>query len=244
MTIDIVVPTLGESVTEATVAKWFKGPGDAVALDEPLVELETDKVSIEVGALAAGALLSIVVEAGEDVAVGAVLGTIDETKAGAEADVVLIDTPAGIGHDVISLAAAAQDVIIVAMPEPTSIRDAYALIKVLWQRSESPSLRLLVNRASTRQAADAASGQIASVARRFLNLEIDSLGYLPDDSRVSSAVRKQEALIVAYPNSPAARGVEMLAEALIDVDAPLPGHRGLMGFVHRIVRSRDRAVAV
>ena len=85
MTIDIVVPTLGESVTEATVAKWFKGPGDAVALDEPLVELETDKVSIEVGALAAGALLSIVVEAGEDVAVGAVLGTIDETKAGAEA---------------------------------------------------------------------------------------------------------------------------------------------------------------
>ena len=55
MTIDIVVPTLGESVTEATVAKWFKGPGDAVALDEPLVELETDKVSIEVGALAAGA---------------------------------------------------------------------------------------------------------------------------------------------------------------------------------------------
>ena len=85
MTIDIVVPTLGESVTEATVAKWFKGPGDAVALDEPLVELETDKVSIEVGALAAGALLSFVVDAGEDVAVGAVLGTIDETKAGAEA---------------------------------------------------------------------------------------------------------------------------------------------------------------
>ena len=85
MTIDIVVPTLGESVTEATVAKWFKGPGDAVALDEPLVELETDKVSIEVGALAAGALLSIAVEAGTDVAVGAVLGTIDETKAGAEA---------------------------------------------------------------------------------------------------------------------------------------------------------------
>ena len=85
MTIDIVVPTLGESVTEATVAKWFKGPGDAVALDEPLVELETDKVSMEVGALAAGALLSIAVEAGEDVAVGAVLGTIDETKAGAEA---------------------------------------------------------------------------------------------------------------------------------------------------------------
>jgi flagellar biosynthesis protein FlhG len=165
-------------------------------------------------------------------------------KAGAEADVVLIDTPAGIGHDVISLAAAAQDVIIVATPEPTSIRDAYALIKVLWQRSESPSFRLLVNRASNKQVADAAAGQISSVARRFLKLEIDSLGYLPDDARVSSAVRKQEALVVAYPKSPAARGVEMLAEALLNDEAPLPGHRGLMGFVHRIVRSRDRAVAV
>lgn len=173
---------------------------------------------------------------------GRLLGQL--AKAGADADVVLIDTPAGIGHDVIGLAAAAQDVIVVATPEPTSIRDAYALIKVLWQRTDSPSFRLLVNRATSRKVADAASGQIISVARRFLNLQIDSLGHLVDDPRVSSAVRKQEALIVAYPNSPAARGVEMLAEALINDEAPLPGHRGLMGFVNRIVRSSDRAIAV
>ena len=53
---EIVVPTLGESVTEATVAKWFKAVGDAVAADEPLVELETDKVTLEVNAAAAGTL--------------------------------------------------------------------------------------------------------------------------------------------------------------------------------------------
>ena len=79
---DIRVPTLGESVTEATIGKWFKKPGDAVAVDEPLVELETDKVTIEVPAPAAGVLEAIAAKDGETVAVGALLGQI---KAGAAA---------------------------------------------------------------------------------------------------------------------------------------------------------------
>jgi len=73
---DIRVPTLGESVTEATVGKWFKQPGDAVAVDEPLVELETDKVTLEVPAPAAGVLSDVAVKAGDTVAVGALLGQI------------------------------------------------------------------------------------------------------------------------------------------------------------------------
>jgi 2-oxoglutarate dehydrogenase E2 component (dihydrolipoamide succinyltransferase) len=75
---DIRVPTLGESVTEATVGKWFKQPGDAVAVDEPLVELETDKVTLEVPAPAAGVLSDIAVKDGATVAVGALLGQIKE----------------------------------------------------------------------------------------------------------------------------------------------------------------------
>src|SRR5215467_4774205 len=75
---DIRVPTLGESVTEATVGKWFKRPGDAVAVDEPLVELETDKVTLEVPAPAAGVLSDIAVKDGDTVAVGALLGQIKE----------------------------------------------------------------------------------------------------------------------------------------------------------------------
>jgi 2-oxoglutarate dehydrogenase E2 component (dihydrolipoamide succinyltransferase) len=75
---EIRVPTLGESVTEATIGKWFKKPGDAVAVDEPLVELETDKVTIEVPAPAAGVLGAIAAKDGETVAVGAVLGQIEE----------------------------------------------------------------------------------------------------------------------------------------------------------------------
>src|SRR6187401_676737 len=75
---EIRVPTLGESVTEATIGKWFKQPGDAVAVDEPPVELETDKVTIEVPAPAAGVLSEIAAKDGETVAVGALLGQIKE----------------------------------------------------------------------------------------------------------------------------------------------------------------------
>jgi 2-oxoglutarate dehydrogenase E2 component (dihydrolipoamide succinyltransferase) len=80
---EIRVPTLGESVTEATIGRWFKKAGDAVAVDEPLVELETDKVTIEVPAPSAGTLGEIVAKDGETVAVGALLGQINDGAAAA-----------------------------------------------------------------------------------------------------------------------------------------------------------------
>src|SRR5580765_6826199 len=82
MSIEIKVPAMGESVTEATVARWFKKEGDSVALDEPLLELETDKVTVEVPAPASGAIETISVKAGDTVQVGTVLGAINEGGAG------------------------------------------------------------------------------------------------------------------------------------------------------------------
>ncbi len=83
MAVEIRVPTLGESVTEATVGKWFKKVGDAIKIDEPLCELETDKVTVEVPAPVAGVLASIVVPQGTTIAVGGVLATIKEGAVGA-----------------------------------------------------------------------------------------------------------------------------------------------------------------
>jgi 2-oxoglutarate dehydrogenase E2 component (dihydrolipoamide succinyltransferase) len=83
MAIDIKVPTLGESVTEATLAKWYKKAGEAVAVDEPLCELETDKVTVEVSAPSAGVLAELSVGEGETVAVGAVIGRLNEGGGGA-----------------------------------------------------------------------------------------------------------------------------------------------------------------
>lgn len=83
MAVEIHVPVLGESVTEATVGKWYKAVGEAVAVDEVICELETDKVALEVTASASGALSEIIAEEGDNVEVGALLGKIDETAKGA-----------------------------------------------------------------------------------------------------------------------------------------------------------------
>ncbi|MPZ39614.1 MAG: 2-oxoglutarate dehydrogenase complex dihydrolipoyllysine-residue succinyltransferase [Rhizobiales bacterium] len=91
---EIRVPTLGESVTEATIGKWFKKPGEPVAVDEPLVELETDKVTIEVPAPAAGTLAAIAAKDGDTVAVGALLGEIKEGAGAAPSKT----TPAATGR--------------------------------------------------------------------------------------------------------------------------------------------------
>jgi len=94
MSTQIRVPVLGESVTEATVAQWFKKPGDSVALDEPLVELETDKVTVEVPAPAAGVLAEIAVQEGDTVEVDALLGAIGEGSGDVKAAATAAAAPA------------------------------------------------------------------------------------------------------------------------------------------------------
>jgi len=94
MSVEIKVPTLGESVTEATVARWFKQVGDEVQEDEPIVELETDKVTLELNAPASGSLAEIAVEEGGEVEVGAVLGAIEEGGAPAAKPKAQAERPA------------------------------------------------------------------------------------------------------------------------------------------------------
>ena len=98
MSSEIRVPTLGESITEATIAQWYKKPGEAVAMDEPLCELETDKVTIEVPAQSAGVLAEVLAEEGATVEVGALLGSIGEgagsvAPASPAADAPAAETP-------------------------------------------------------------------------------------------------------------------------------------------------------
>ncbi|HBH25926.1 MAG TPA: dihydrolipoamide succinyltransferase [Rhodospirillaceae bacterium] len=91
--VDIVVPTLGESVTEAVVARWLKQPGEAVATDEPVAELETDKVTLEVPAPAAGALTEIVAQEGSTVGPGAVLGRVEAGAKGSSSPAPAKEAP-------------------------------------------------------------------------------------------------------------------------------------------------------
>lgn len=132
MSSEIRVPTLGESVTEATIAQWYKKPGDAVAIDEPLCELETDKVTIEVPAQSAGVLAEVTVAEGETVEVGALLGSIGEGT-GKENATENTGTPAETAP-----AASAEPTPAAppaAAPEPAPIGEASAL---------SPAVRRVV----------------------------------------------------------------------------------------------------
>jgi 2-oxoglutarate dehydrogenase E2 component (dihydrolipoamide succinyltransferase) len=107
MATELRVPTLGESVAEATVGKWLKKPGDAVAADEPVVELETDKVSVEVPSPAAGVLAQIVAREGETVAVGALIGVV-EAGASATPKAGKVEEPAKASVPLVARAAAAM----------------------------------------------------------------------------------------------------------------------------------------
>ncbi|MER2520724.1 MAG: 2-oxoglutarate dehydrogenase complex dihydrolipoyllysine-residue succinyltransferase [Bdellovibrionales bacterium] len=113
MSTQILVPPMGESVSEATVAKWLKNIGDAVRLDEPLVELETDKVTLEVNAVAAGIISEIKAPKGANVKIGAVLGLIQE-GAGAEAvpQVKQAESPVSVATPTKSSKSSAEPVVV------------------------------------------------------------------------------------------------------------------------------------
>lgn len=132
----------------------------------------------------------------------------------ADADLVLVDTAAGIAPNVLDVLATTEEVVVVAAPEPAAITDAYALIKVLSRRREGARVHLLVNRARRPQEGYAAAARIAEVARHFLGLDIHCLGCLPEDPQVAQAGRDQVAFAAAYPQCPAARCLASVAGRL------------------------------
>jgi flagellar biosynthesis protein FlhG len=135
-------------------------------------------------------------------------------------DIVLIDTGAGISSNVIYFNIAAQDRIVVANNEPTSITDAYALIKVLVTKYSEKRFKLLINRPSSAKEAENVYRNLVKVADRFLGGEvsIDYLGYIPQDPAIGKAVLKQQAAVELFPSSPASQGFNEIAQKIIDME--------------------------
>jgi 2-oxoglutarate dehydrogenase E2 component (dihydrolipoamide succinyltransferase) len=162
---EIRVPTLGESITEATIGKWFKKPGDAVAVDEPLVELETDKVTIEVPAPAAGTLAEIAAKDGDTVAVGALLGQIKE-GAGAPAKAAPAAKPAAEAKPA---ASAAKPAPAPAAPPKTAPADA----------TLAPSVRRIAAESGTDPATVAGTGKDGRVTKGDMMAAIERAAASP-----------------------------------------------------------------
>lgn len=129
-------------------------------------------------------------------------------------DFMLIDTGAGISSNVMYFNMAAKEIIVVTSPEPTAMTDAYALIKVLYQRHAKRRFRLIVNMVKNASEAKEVYARMSRATDHFLNLTIEYLGYIVLDEKVKDAVRQQTALAEIYPQSPAARCLEKIADKL------------------------------
>jgi flagellar biosynthesis protein FlhG len=137
------------------------------------------------------------------------IGTLD-----GEADLVIADTASGVTRDVLALCLAADDVIVMTTPEMPAFADAYGLIKLLSAQGIRRAPHLLVSQATSAEEAEETSRRIRLVARRFLHLELQSLGVIPEDPAIPSAVRRQEPVVTAFPQSPAAAAYRALAARL------------------------------
>lgn len=152
-------------------------------------------------------------------------------------DVLIVDTAAGIGDSVVSFVRAAQEAVIVVCDEPTSITDAYALIKLLNRDHGMTRFRVLANMVGTPQEGRMVFAKLSKVTDRFLDVALQYVGAVPFDEAVRKSVQKQRAVYEAFPRSKAAVAIRAIAQK---VDAwPLPatprGH--LEFFVERLVRS-------
>ena len=129
-------------------------------------------------------------------------------------DFMLIDTAAGIAGNVMYFNMAAREIIVVASPEPTSLTDAYALIKVLYQGYAARQFMLLVNMVGDSNEAGGVYTRLSNATNHFLDLPIEYLGYIPNDRNVPKAVKKQRLLAEAFPDSKATKSMSQVVEKL------------------------------
>lgn len=151
------------------------------------------------------------------------------------ADTIIFDTGAGLSKESLHFMLSSDEVIVVTTPEPPAITDAYAVIKMLHSRSPAVKIRLVINRVTSEREGKMTADKLAMVAKRFLNLEIQSLGYVTDDVYVSKAVKQQRPFFLAYPQSQASRSIRNLVGRYLESSAAakIPAN-GLKGFLARL----------
>lgn len=143
-----------------------------------------------------------------------------------ETDVILLDCGAGISQNVLAFAQAAHRLLLVTTPEPTSVADVYALVKVLSRTPVIPAIGLVVNCAASVREGLAVSERISSVAARFLSVAVDDFGQVLRDENVPLSIRRRCPVVSMAPRSTASRSVAMLADRILsgdDASVPAPG---------------------
>jgi len=158
------------------------------------------------------------------------LGRLDE-----EADIILIDTGAGLSENVISFVHAAREVILVTTPEPTSITDAYALIKTITHKDKTKNIKVVVNRADNAAEAFNILDKLNIVTQKFLGVKLQKLGYILNDTCVTKAVKIQQPFVISFARSEASKNMNDIALTLMDNKELSPSSvSGIKMFINKL----------
>ena len=156
------------------------------------------------------------------------------------ADIIIIDTGAGITDSVLEFVTASSEVLLVATPEPTSITDAYALLKVLNRKvdfiSDQTTIKMISNRVGSLEEAKQLYAKLNVVVEKFLTVKMEYLGGIPQDSNVTKAVMQQKPYSILYPNSPSSKAIYTLANVLCEKEPQrLQTTKGIAGLFSNLL---------
>ncbi len=153
------------------------------------------------------------------------------------ADIIIVDTGAGLSENVMSFVTAADEVLLVTTPEPTSITDAYALIKMVSNRDRTKVIRVIVNRSESSSEANDVLNKLVLVADKFLGIRLEPAGYILHDESVVKAVKQQKPFMLLYPKSQAGRNIREISNMLIQNGNMTQTHQnsGVRGFLSKLV---------
>lgn len=157
---------------------------------------------------------------------------------GGDFDFMLIDTAAGIAGNVMYFNMAAKEIVVVITPEPTSLTDAYAVIKILYQGHSEKRIMVLVNMVDSAAEAREVFKRLGKATEHFLNLKVEYLGYVLHDDKVTEAVRRQRPLVELYPNCRAGKCLFTIAEKICN-ELPIDYNFGSLKFFSRAIVDRD-----
>ncbi|MBN2797001.1 MAG: MinD/ParA family protein [Clostridia bacterium] len=156
-----------------------------------------------------------------------------------DSDYILIDTGAGLNQSVISFIQAARELIVVVTSDPTSITDAYALIKNI--KHLGVNIKVVVNRIESNKEGYEVFHKINSATTKFLNYELESIGFIYEDANVKKSVKNQVPFLIGFPNALASKGIELIAYNLENNSKYDQPNGGFSKFIKRIFKSKDRS---
>lgn len=150
-------------------------------------------------------------------------------------DIILIDTGAGLSNSILSFILSAEEVIVVTTPEPTSITDAYAMIKTINFKNKDKKIKIIINRVENIKEGNMTFEKLNNASNRFLSMNLEKLGYVFDDINVVKSVKKQRPFTIEYPNSIASKNIEQIASKLLN-DNRFKISNTSDGFLSKLVR--------